>query len=275
MPSSLDIDQIAVEAEQIIRQAGEMIRQAHQQTRHVMHKGEINLVTETDLAVEAYIVGELKQRYPDHAIVAEEGTDIHSSSGYVWIVDPLDGTNNFAHGFPVFSVTFALLDQAGPLLGLTYDPLLDELFTAIRGEGAYLNGRRIQVSGTQDFRQSLISTGFAYDRLAGADTNLPALMAVMQGCMDIRRAGSAALDTAYVACGRLEGHWERGLQMWDVAAGVLFVQEAGGRVSNYAGEYDPSLIRNNCRLVFSNGHVHQHLLAALLSVYGPEGVRDS
>lgn len=255
--------------ERMLREAGEHLKAAHRQPRAVTFKGDVNLVTQTDFALEALLVGQLHERFPDHAILAEEGTDFKGQPGYRWVVDPLDGTNNFAHGFPVFCITMALLDEAGPLIAGTFDPLRDEMFTAVRGEGAHLNGQRIAVSAVGELRHGLLSTGFPYNRHeVDADDNTDMVKLFIKRAQGLRRAGSAALDAAYVACGRLDGHWELGLRPWDVAAGILLVREAGGRVSDYGGDESMAMLQNESRLVFSNGLLHAPMLAVLKERYG-------
>lgn len=237
---------------------GERYAKGHQETQ----KGHVhNLVTETDHASEEFIVGEMARRFPDHGVRAEEGRDRGGLPGEVeWVVDPLDGTNNFAHGFPMFSVSMAAMRGGKILVGVTYDPLRDEMFAAVRGGGATLNGRPLSVSGRTSLAESLIATGFPYDKSTNPDNNLSQFVAVAPRVRGIRRAGSAALDLAYVAAGRLEAYWERGTSAWDVAAGILFVLEAGGQVTDYEGQ--PPTVDGG-RFVASNGHVHDELMMRL------------
>jgi myo-inositol-1(or 4)-monophosphatase len=183
-----------------------------------------------------------------------------------WVVDPLDGTNNFAHGFPVFAVSLAAIRGDEVLAGATYDPLRDELFAARRGGGATLNGRPIRVSARERLATSLVATGFPYDKATNPDNNIAQFAAVTPLVRGIRRAGSAALDLAYVAAGRLEAYWERGTNAWDVAAGILLVREAGGRVTDYEG--GPPRLEGG-RFVASNGPVHDQLLEVLQCVTTP------
>ena len=259
------------QTERILRAAGALLLEAHAKPRDIHFKGEVNLVTETDFAAEKLVVTQLRQLYPEHAIIAEEGTDLAGTHhAYTWVLDPLDGTNNFAHAFPMFCVNLALMDAEGPLLGATYDPLRNEMFTTIRGEGAYLNDSRIAVSPITVLQQGLLSTGFPYNRTEeGVDDNTDAVKLFIKRAQGLRRGGSAALDMAYVACGRLDGHWERGLNMWDVAVGVLLVREAGGTVSDYFGNQGKEMIHNDTQMVFSNGHLHQSMLDILARLYKP------
>jgi myo-inositol-1(or 4)-monophosphatase len=219
------------------RRAGElMVRQLNQlEGLKVVEKGRNEFVTQVDEAAEAAIIEVIRDHYPDHSILAEEG----GASGdheYQWIIDPHDGTTNFVHGFPVFSVSIAVT-RAGELEhGVVYDPLRQEIFSASRGQGAQLDGRKIRVSKRTQLQQSLIATGFPYrENLKHIDSYLEMLRAVMLETVGVRRPGSAALDLCYVAAGRVDGFWELGLSKWDIAAGALIVREAGGRISDFRG----------------------------------------
>lgn len=197
-----------------------------------------DLVTSVDKAVEAEIISQVKKAYPDHGIFAEEsGMEAGSNiNDVVWIIDPLDGTLNFVHGFPQFSVSIAIQIRGVIEHGVVYNPISDELFTATKGSGAQLNDRRIRVSETKSFETALIGCGFSYKHTQETiDVSIGRVTKVMEQCGDIRRAGSAALDLAFLAAGRLDGFWEVGLYPWDVAAGALLVREAGGFVSDFAG----------------------------------------
>jgi myo-inositol-1(or 4)-monophosphatase len=221
----------------------------------------IDLVTEVDRACEAAIVEALRAARPDDAILAEEGQGTQAEAAELcWIIDPLDGTTNFAHGFPRFCVSIGLERAGQRLLGVVYDPLLDERFEALRGAGAWLGPRRLRVSGESDFGRALVATGFAYDVHQSEDDNLASFGRVVKSARGIRRDGSAALDLCYVAAGRLDGFWELKLHPWDVAAGLLLVEEAGGRVSDYRGGAAP---RSGREVVASNGAIHEALLARL------------
>ncbi len=200
----------------------------------ISRKGANDFVTEVDHQAEAAIIDTIHRAYPSHAVLAEEsglqGTDEH-----VWIVDPLDGTTNFMHGFPVFSVSIALQLKGRLELGVVYDPLRQEIFTATRGQGAQLNDRRIRVSSQRGLEGALLGTGFPYRQLKDLDTYLAMFRDLLTRTAGIRRPGSAALDLGYVACGRLDGFWELGLKEWDMAAGALLIQEAGGFVADFSG----------------------------------------
>lgn len=218
------------------RQAGEYIVRSFDRGKdlHISAKGQNDFVTEIDQHAEMLIVETLLKAYPDHAILAEESGQ-HYNSDYQWIIDPLDGTTNFLHKHPQFCVSIALKHQDHLLLATIYDPLRQELFTAERGVGAFFNDRRIRVSGLSTLNGALIGTGFPFRIQQYLDIYIETFRALFPLVADIRRAGSAALDLAYVAMGRLDGFWEIGLKPWDMAAGALLVQEAGGFVSDFSG----------------------------------------
>lgn len=221
-----------------------------------------DLVTEADQESEKEIKSILQKAYPQHSILAEEsGLELKSDTEYLWAIDPLDGTTNYAHHFPVFCVSIALLQNQKPILGVIYDPLRQELFQAAEGCGAYLNGVPLHVSTVQTLSKSLLATGFAYDRQESSDRNYPEFCHLTQLTHGVRRLGSAAIDLSYVAAGRLDGYWERGLKIWDVAAGVLLVKEAGGEISSYDGS--PFDIYSG-RVLATNGHIHQELSQELI-----------
>ena len=195
-----------------------------------------NLVTEVDEASEAIIKERISTEFPGHGLLAEEGGELENTEGYRWIVDPLDGTNNYAHGLPIFSVSIGLEHAGEVVAGVVYVPVISELFTAVKGEGAYLNGRRLQVSRVEDLSHAYLATGFPYDRVIDPDNNLAAFQHFKTRVQGIRRMGSAAYDLANVAAGRYDGYWELKLNPWDVAAGILLVKEAGGVVTDYQGK---------------------------------------
>jgi myo-inositol-1(or 4)-monophosphatase len=240
---------------EIGREASALIaRSVERQTAHGQHfelKGEYDLVTETDRASEQLIVERLRSHFPSHGIVAEEGGGHESASEYRWYVDPLDGTTNFAHGFPVFNVTLAL-ERAGELIaGVVIDPTRDEVFSAERGGGAYLNSRRIHVSAASRIEDALSATGFP-SRRRHQNVNIHFYYQLAMLSHGVRRAGSAAIDLAYVACGRLDLFWEFSLNPWDIAAGVLLIREAGGTVTDmHGGPLDlraPHILADNTRV---------------------------
>jgi myo-inositol-1(or 4)-monophosphatase len=255
-------------AERIARQAGDLLRSAIDQPVSITNKGDVDLVTQADRDAEAVIIGALHDALPDDSILAEEGGEAHSGhSGLTWIVDPLDGTTNFAHRFPVFAVSIGLRTSDEVLLGVIYDPLRDECFTAARGQGAALNGQPIRVSSISTLNDALLATGFPYDRHDAEDNNSLAFAVFLRRAQGIRRAGAAALDMAYVACGRVDAFWEMRWQQWDVGAGVVIVREAGGIVSDYHGVTGDDHVLRGRRLIASNGSIHNHMIETLGEVY--------
>jgi myo-inositol-1(or 4)-monophosphatase len=237
--------------------AGEIIRANWQQPRSIDYKGAIDLVTDTDRLCERAIVERLARQFPGHSILAEEETRLERrESSYRWIVDPLDGTTNFAHGYPHFCVSIALERDGEIILGLVYDPLRRECFRAIAGRGATVNGQSIHCSSVDDLDKALLATGFPYDRRDHADYYLSFFKAFLTCSQGIRRDGSAALDLCYVACGRIDGYWELKLKPWDVAAGSLIVAEAGGKLSDFRGA--PFDIRGRGTLA-ANPLIHEQM----------------
>ena len=244
------------------RDAGRILMEKFGRKIEITMKGEINLVTEADLASEALIIERIKSYYPKHSILAEESGEavvIGGDSTWKWIIDPLDGTTNFAHGYPCFCVTLALEHNGEIVIGVTYDPTRNELFAAERGKGATLDGKPIRVSQTEELGSSLIVTGFPYD-IKQRDNFARHLTDMLLQSRGVRRDGSAAIDMAYVACGRFDGFWEEGLNPWDVAAGVLLIEEAGGQVSYYDGSKFSIYEAPICA---SNGLIHSQMLNIL------------
>ena len=244
----------------VARDAGRLLRDRVGTRIDIDHKGSINIVTDVDLASESLIREAISTYYPKHEILAEEGGLSESGSEYRWIVDPLDGTTNYAHGYPIFCVSIALECRGEVVLGVVYDPMRDELFAAEQGGGAALNNRPIHVSKTADLMQGLLSTGFPYDIKTSKLTNLDHWANFAMNAQALRRDGAAALDLCYVACGRFDGFWELNLSPWDTAAGALIVSEAGGLVSNFIGgtfsNYEP-------QVVASNGLIHDRMIEVL------------
>lgn len=223
-----------------------------------------DLVTVADKEAEKAIIKHLRSYFPDHGILGEEsGLDDREESLYRWIIDPLDGTTNYTHNYPMFSISIALFYKGKPLVGIVHNPLLQETFHAIKGGGAFLNEEKIKVSSTCELSKSLLATGFAYDRLKSPETNYTEFAFFTQLTQGVRRAGSAALDLAYVASGRLDGYWERGLKPWDMAAGILLVTEAGGQVSSY--DQTPIDLKSG-KILASNGHIHAQISNELLKL---------
>jgi myo-inositol-1(or 4)-monophosphatase len=228
----------------------------------VAHKGEIDLVTEVDRACEKEIVALLRESFPSHDIVTEETDLARTGSRHVWFIDPLDGTTNFAHGYPVFCSSVALTQDGQVIAGAVYDPLREELFTAERGGGAHLNGRTLAASKRTQLLDSLLITGFPYD----VRTDLPGKLRLFNRFMGearaIRRDGAAALDLCYVAAGRIDGFWEERLQPWDMMAGILMIEEAGGRVSRFDGS---PVGLSAAEVLATNGALHERMLEVLRS----------
>lgn len=225
-----------------------------------------DLVTEADKASEAVILEILHRHLPNHSILAEEsGLLGNSESEYLWAIDPLDGTTNYAHQYPFFCASIGLLIAGVPQVGVIYNPFHDELFRAAKGLGATRNRCPIQVSQTAELSKSLLVSGFAYDRRETSDNNYAEFCHLTHLTQGVRRSGSAALDVAHVACGRVDGYWERGIAPWDVAAGVVLLEEAGGKVTAYDGS--PLSIESG-RILATNGHIHASLSQELLQVRG-------
>lgn len=222
------------------RESGAILRSGYGLRHNITHKGRIDLVTEYDKRSEAYLLGEIHTRFPDHAIHAEESGRQDGHADHIWIIDPLDGTTNYAHSMPIFCVSIAYAYQDNLTLGVVYDPMRDEMFSAERGKGAWLNGEPIQVSEASELLQSLLVTGFAYDDWV-IRTNLEHFSHFSKLCQAVRRLGSAALDFCYIAAGRMDGYWELALQPWDSAAGGLIAREAGATVTALDG--DPNFLK--------------------------------
>lgn len=263
----MELNQVLEDVVRIIRNAGEIVMRHYAAPVPTTSKSSrIDIVTAADEEAEAAIVRDLLARHPDHHIVGEEGGGQGAdaaSAPYHWFVDPLDGTVNFASKLPVFSTSIALTTpDRQPLLGAVYDPTRDELFTAIRGQGAYLNGRPLRVTQTAELIDAVMSTGFPYDKHTNPDNNLKEWAAFLVKIRGERRLGSAALDLCYVGAGRLDGYWEKDLKPWDAMAGMLVVREAGGVVTDYAGEQYPQRTYRG-RYVASNGALHEAMLHVL------------
>lgn len=223
-----------------------------------------DLLTAADKAAEAVILEILHRHFPDHAILAEESGQIgEQKNQYLWAIDPLDGTTNFAHQYPFFSSSIGLLIEGIPQVGAIFDPFHNELFRAAKGLGATRNRRPIRVSQTQELSKSLLVTGFAYDRRQTKDNNYAEFCHLTHLTQGVRRSGSASLDLAHVACGRLDGYWERGLSPWDITAGIVIVEEAGGKVTAYNG--NPLEIKSG-RILATNGVIHHSLITELMQV---------
>lgn len=243
------------------REAGALLRERSGKAEHIERKAgeETNLVTELDRRSEAIIIGMIRERYPDHAVLAEESGKDTRESEYRWIIDPIDGTTNFAQGLPIFAVSIGLEKNGVIVAGVVYDPTRDEMFTAEKGKGAFLNGKAIRVSSTARLIDSVLATGFPYD-IRSNRANVVHFTNFLFESRAVRRLGAAAIDLCYVACGRLDGFWELSLNPWDMAAGVLLVEEAGGRFTDLEGRegtiYGEALLT-------SNGRIHDAMVEIL------------
>lgn len=224
--------------ENLARQAGEILRAGYNKEHQVGYKGVIDLVTEVDHQSEAFLLGQVQKNFPGHHIFSEETGIIQGSDEHIWYIDPLDGTVNYAHHIPIFCVSIAYAFHGTLVLGAVYDPMRDEMFTAERSQGAYLNGQPARVSLTTELQKSLLVTGFPYDAWNTPQDNFANFVKFSKLSQGVRRLGSAALDLCYVAAGRFDGFWELALNPWDVAAGGLICEEAGARVTNVEGETD-------------------------------------
>jgi myo-inositol-1(or 4)-monophosphatase len=252
------MEQLKDFAVETARQAGALLMEKLNQSLKIHYKGDIDLVTEADKMSENLIIGAIRRNFPDHGILSEESPEILDGSAMRWIIDPLDGTTNYAHGYPVFCVSIALEKDGTIILGVIYDPTRRDIFVALRGEGAYLNGKRLAVSPTSDLNRSLLATGFPYDIRESKENNLSNFNMMAKEAQAVRRAGSAALDIAYVACGRFDGFWELKLKPWDTAAASLVIAEAGGKTTDITGRpwnlFSPHIL-------VSNGRIHEQMIA--------------
>jgi len=245
----------------IAAQAGETAQQYFRQGVAVRKKGKIDLVTEADVAVEEQIVSLLRQEFPDHGLLREEGGAENLEKEFVWVVDPIDGTTNFAHGYPMFCVSIGLRHQGREVAGVVFAPVLQEMFWAAEGEGAWLNGRRIRVSDVARIEDGMLSTGFPYDVHRNYEDVLGDLARFLPVAQAVRRDGSAALNLCYVAVGRFDGFWERRLNPWDTAAARVIVAEAGGMVSRFDGGLYSIFDRE---ILASNGRIHDQMIRILV-----------
>lgn len=247
--------------ESLARQAGGILRAGFGSHHQIDHKGTIDLVTEMDHRSEELLLGEIQRRFPTHQVVAEESGEIYGEDCCLWYIDPLDGTVNYAHGVPIFSVSIAYQEQGVLQLGVVYDPMQDGCYTGIKNQGAWLNGESIKPSTTSTLNRSLLVTGFPYDIRTNPENNLDNYVRLALRTQGVRRLGSAALDLCYVAAGRFDGFWEIRLSPWDVAAGALIAREAGAIVTNLVG--DPDYLSPPQSIIAANPEVHPQLLIAL------------
>lgn len=247
---------------EISREAGAILREGFNRPKKISYKGEVDLVTESDRRSERLVVARLREHFPDHGIVAEEGGGARAVAKYCWHVDPLDGTTNFAHGYPCFAVSIGLAEEGVPIAGVVFNPVSDELFAGARGEGAYRNDVRIRVSPVERLATSLVATGFPTHQRQKS-SNIHYYWQFTLRSHGVRRDGAAALDLCSVACGRFDAFWEFGLKSWDTTAGVVIVEEAGGRITDLAGQPyrlgGPSILASNQR-------IHQEVLQVAASI---------
>ncbi|MEX2304593.1 MAG: inositol monophosphatase family protein [Waddliaceae bacterium] len=250
-------------AHELAKASGVVLKNYWGKLKNIQSKSNsYDLVTEADQESEAIIIQMIQDAYPSHQILSEEsGLTEKKEAEYLWIIDPLDGTTNYTHQYPWFAVSIALYHEGSPILGIVYNPIYEELFEAEKGKGAKLNNQTIQVSKTETLEKSLLATGFAYNRMQTKENNYQEFFHLTNRTQGVRRCGAASLDLAYVAAGRLDGYWERGLAPWDTAAGILLVQEAGGIVSSYENApFDPY----SGRILSSNGKIHDPLHKQLM-----------
>jgi myo-inositol-1(or 4)-monophosphatase len=267
MPAGTELEFVPRMAE-IAREAGALLMEFFHRRVKIEYKGEADLVTEADRSSEKLILERIRARWPDHEVIGEEGARIETGGDYRWYVDPLDGTTNFAHGFPVFCVSLGLTNRGKRKAAVLYDPTRDELFSAELGKGAFLNGQRIAVSKTDKLAQSLVATGFPSHK-RHKNPNIFFYHQLTLRTHGVRRAGSAALDLANVACGRFDGFWEFNLNAWDTTAGILIVEEAGGKVSGFHGQ--PLEITDRDVLA-TNGLLHEATLHEFAEIFSGRGL---
>ncbi len=261
----MDPQKIADFAEGIARGAGKiLLRGFRSKTTIISYKSRTNLVTNIDRESEAFLFNSIRKKYPNHLVIAEEGSRNESGSNFIWYVDPLDATNNYAHGIHFFCVSIGVFSVKENCVaaGVVHDPFHRETFTAVRGKGSFLNGRHIRVSTADDIGISVLATGFPYDKENAEKNNLRQFNSFLPKIQGIRRMGSAALDLCFLACGRIDGYWEPELSPWDTAAGSLIVEESGGRVTRYDGSrFDPEYPE----ILASNGRIHDKMIDILRS----------
>ena len=260
MAVMVDWDRHLRAAEAAAREAGAMLRSGINEGREISFKGAVDLVTDFDCRAQDLIFERLAAVFPDHGFLSEEGLDRGEERPFRWVIDPLDGTTNYAHRFPVFTVSIALEYRGRVVLGVVYDPMREEVYQAVEGGGAWLNGRGIRVSAVDDLDRSLLATGFPYDLRESPVNNIAHFNNFLTRAQAVRRCGSAALDLCYVACGRFDGFWELKLKPWDQAAGALIVEEAGGRVTDFKGRAF-SISGQEC--LASNGLIHEPMIRIL------------
>ncbi len=246
-----------------VKSAGSVIREHFQGTFRVESKeGVNNLVTEVDKKAESTIIGIIRASFPDHAILSEEIGQLKTDASYLWVIDPIDGTVNFVHGIPICCVSVGVMLEGELVLGAVYNPVMEEFFFAEKGKGAWLNDRQIRVSEKTDFKKACLVTGFPYEWPATGEHPVRVFERFILKKLPVRRLGSAALDLCWVACGRFDGFWEYNLQAWDVAAGILIVQEAGGNVTNFKNAASSIFDKE---ILATNGHIHEPMRQLILN----------
>lgn len=260
MTNTIDLKQISATGFTAVEKAADFLRDRFGHTHAVKKKGAIDLVTEADEYAERLIIDTILASYPDHSILAEESGNVVARSPYKWIVDPLDGTTNFAHNLPCFSVSIAFAVNNEVVFGVIENPVLRERFWATQGKGAFLNGKKIGVSSTERLSESLLATGFPYNLRTIIDTLVARFKHCLAASQGIRRLGSAAIDLCYVACGRFDGFWEQNLKPWDTAAGTLVVREAGGYVTDFSGNFYHTDMKE---ILATNSTIHKDLMELL------------
>jgi len=254
------MDEYLKVAKEAALKAGKMLWKNFKEAREIYFKGEINLVTHFDTLSQNMIFEHLSASFPDHGFLAEEDLSKERGAEFLWLIDPIDGTTNFAHKFPVFCVSIALEKKGKIVLGIVYDPTRDEMFWAVEGGGSFLNGEKIRVSSVDDLGKGLVATGFPYDIRESEINNIDHFNNFAKRVQAIRRCGSAAMDLCYVACGRFDGFWELKLSPWDVAAGALIVKESGGQISDFQNA-DHSIY--GLETLATNGLIHRQMIDIL------------
>lgn len=256
----MTVETFLLEAKKAAIAAGKMLKNNMSVSREIEFKGAVDLVTNFDKFSQKIIFDSLSSCFPEHDFLAEEGLIKNKGNRFRWVIDPLDGTTNYAHKFPNFCVSIALEQEGKIIIGVVYDPMRDEMFSAVKGRGADLNGRKIRVSSVNDLDKSLLATGFPYDIRESKVNNISHFNNFVVRAQAVRRCGSAAMDLCYVACGRFDGFWELKLNPWDVAAGVLIVEEAGGQLSDFQNQ---KLDINGSEILATNGFIHSQMLEVL------------
>lgn len=256
----MDYEHILDIAKEAALTAGKFLEKNYDRQTEIEFKGAIDLVTQKDRESQQMIYKIIKDSFPQHSILGEEDLNVEKDKELLWLIDPIDGTTNFAHSLPIFCVSIAFMEKGIPQVGVVYVPLLDELFHAVRGKGAFLNKKQIHVSKKTELGKSLLGTGFPYDRRVSEINNVDHFNKFIVRALCIRRMGSAAIDLCYTAAGRFDGYWELKLFPWDSAAGMLMVEEAGGTVTDFSGNpFDP--FKKEC--LASNSHIHSQMLEVL------------